>query len=58
MINIPIWLFILFCIFGFIGLCCFILFIYGIVVSIFKPDYIYVEGDLPNEDDTTPNQQN
>ena len=53
MISLPIWLFVLFCIFGFIGVCAFVLFIYGIIISIVAP--MKYEGDLGYEDDTTSN---
>lgn len=37
MISIPIWLFVLFCIFGFMGLCLFLVIIYGLIISAVKP---------------------
>ena len=37
MINIPIWLFVLLCVFGFIGVCAFVLLIYGIIITIVAP---------------------
>ena len=55
MISVPIWLFVLFCVFGFIGVITTTIIIYGVVISVLKPSYIYFEGDLQNEDDTTPN---
>ena len=49
MISIPIWLFVLFCIFGFFGLCLFLVIIYGLIISIMKPSHL--EGEYDYEDD-------
>lgn len=44
-IPIPIWLFILFIIFGFIGLVTLALIIYIVISSLMTPDYIYIEEE-------------
>jgi len=43
MISIPIWLLVILCIFGFIGVCTTLLLIYAIFSAIFIPIYRYDE---------------
>lgn len=57
MINIPIWLLVLLCVFAFVGLCVFLLVIYGIVISIFTPTVEIENGDIEDEINKTTNQQ-
>lgn len=45
MISLPIWLLVLLCVFGFIGVITVILVIYAIFSSIFIPVYIDKEDD-------------
>lgn len=51
MINIPIWLLVLLCVFAFVGLCVVLLLIYGLIVSILTPDYIYVEEEVEEKNE-------
>jgi len=57
MINIPIWLLVLLCVFAFVGLCVVLLLIYGIVISIITPTYEIENGDIEDETNQTTNQQ-
>lgn len=57
MINIPIWLLVILCTFGFIGLCVFLLVIYGIVISVITPTVEIENGDIEDEINKTTNQQ-
>lgn len=46
MINIPIWLFVLFCVFGFVGLLTTLVLMYGFIGCMFIKDFEYVEEDV------------
>lgn len=45
MINIPIWLFILFCVFGFVGLLTTLVLMYCFIGCMFTKDFEYVEEE-------------
>lgn len=56
MISLPIWLFVLMCVFSFIGICTFCLVIYAIVSSLVCPIYRY-DVDEEEEYGTQENKQ-
>lgn len=45
MINLPIWAFVLLCVFAFVGLMVAILLIYGLISAMLTPDYVYYESE-------------
>ena len=49
MINIPIWLLVLLCVFAFIGVCVACIIVYGLAISIFEKDYVYLEEEENGE---------
>ena len=55
MINLPIWLFVLLCVFGFLGVCTFCLIIYAIISAIVIPVYRY-DADKEKEYGTQENE--
>lgn len=56
MISLPIWLFVLLCVFGFLGVCTFCLIIYAIISALFIPVYRY-DADKEKEYGTQESEQ-
>lgn len=57
MISIPIWLLVILILLAFIGFCLVSIIIYGLIISIFEKDYVYVEEKEKHEINKTTNQQ-